>query len=101
MFNYEKRLQYPVNITRPDAKAAQIIISQYGGPYSAGLGWDATCDFVKSKKLFLRMVGNSKKAKGSHCFYIHSAKPGKVTIPNHKGNLDPRTIKSIMKQVGL
>ncbi len=32
MFNYEKRLQYPVNITRPDAKAAQIIISQYGGP---------------------------------------------------------------------
>ena len=34
MWNYEKRLQYPVNITRPNAKAAQIIISQYGGPYS-------------------------------------------------------------------
>lgn len=32
MWNYEKRLQYPVNITKPNAKAAQIIISQYGGP---------------------------------------------------------------------
>ena len=32
MFNYERRLQYPVNISRPNAQAAQIIISQYGGP---------------------------------------------------------------------
>lgn len=32
MFNYEKRLQYPVNITRCDPKAAMVIISQYGGP---------------------------------------------------------------------
>lgn len=32
MWNYEKRLQYPVNITKPDAKIAQIIISQFGGP---------------------------------------------------------------------
>lgn len=32
MFNYEKRLQYPINITNPNAKYARIIISQYGGP---------------------------------------------------------------------
>lgn len=32
MWNYEKRLQYPVNITRCDPKAAMVIISQYGGP---------------------------------------------------------------------
>lgn len=32
MWIYEKRLQYPVNITTPNAKAAKIIISQYGGP---------------------------------------------------------------------
>ena len=32
MWGYEKRLQYPVNIKNPDAKAAKIIISQYGGP---------------------------------------------------------------------
>lgn len=32
MFSYEKKLQYPVNIKNPDAKAAQVIITQYGGP---------------------------------------------------------------------
>ena len=32
MWNYEKRLQYPVKITKPNAKIAQIILSQYGGP---------------------------------------------------------------------
>ena len=31
MWNYDRKLQYPVNIKNPDAKAAKIIISQYGG----------------------------------------------------------------------
>lgn len=34
MWNYEKRLQYPVKITKNNPKIAQIIISQYGGPNS-------------------------------------------------------------------
>lgn len=32
MWNYEKRLEYPVRIKNPDARAAKIIITQYGGP---------------------------------------------------------------------
>ena len=32
MWNYEKRLQYPVNIKTPNAKLAGVILSQYGGP---------------------------------------------------------------------
>lgn len=32
MWEYEKRLQFPVKITQPNAKIAQIIMSQYGGP---------------------------------------------------------------------
>lgn len=32
MWNYEKRLQYPIKITQPNAKLAQFIMSQYGGP---------------------------------------------------------------------
>ncbi len=32
MWNYERRLEYPVNITEPNAMLAQAIISQYGGP---------------------------------------------------------------------
>ena len=32
MFVYEKKLQYPVRIARPDPQMAARIISQYGGP---------------------------------------------------------------------
>ncbi len=32
MWNYEKRLQYPVHIKTPNAKIAKIILTQYGGP---------------------------------------------------------------------
>ncbi len=32
MFQYQKKLQYPVNIKQCNPKLAQVIISQYGGP---------------------------------------------------------------------
>lgn len=32
MFQYEKKLQYPINIKNPNPVYAKIIISQYGGP---------------------------------------------------------------------
>ena len=32
MWQYDKKLQYPVNIKKTDPRAAQIIISQFGGP---------------------------------------------------------------------
>ena len=32
MWEYEKKLQYPVNIKNPNPALAQIIIEQYGGP---------------------------------------------------------------------
>ena len=32
MWNYEKRLQFPVHITKSCPKTAQLIISQFGGP---------------------------------------------------------------------
>ncbi len=32
MWNYEKRLEFPVNIRETNPKLAQVIISQYGGP---------------------------------------------------------------------
>lgn len=32
MWTYEKRLQFPVRIKTPNAAAAKVIISQYGGP---------------------------------------------------------------------
>ena len=32
MWQYDKRLQYPIKIKNPNPKYAQLIISQYGGP---------------------------------------------------------------------
>ncbi len=32
MWTYERRLQYPVKITKCNPKLAQVIISQFGGP---------------------------------------------------------------------
>lgn len=32
MFIYQKKLQYPVKISRPKPALAKFIISQYGGP---------------------------------------------------------------------
>ena len=33
MWMYEKKLQYPVKICRPNAAMAKVIISQLGGPH--------------------------------------------------------------------
>jgi len=32
MFQYDKKLQYPVKIAKPNPRLASVIISQYGGP---------------------------------------------------------------------
>ena len=32
MWSYEKKLQYPVRIRKPDPQMAQIVMSQLGGP---------------------------------------------------------------------
>lgn len=39
--------------------------------------------------------------KGSHRHYKHPTKHGKVTIPDHRGDLDIKTARSILKQAGL
>lgn len=39
--------------------------------------------------------------KGSHHQYKHLTKLGKVTIPNHRGDIPQRVVNSILKQAGL
>ena len=41
------------------------------------------------------------RQKGSHRQYKHPTKKGKVTIPNHSGDVDKGTANSILKQAGL
>ena len=42
-----------------------------------------------------------KNTKGSHKQFIHPLKPGKVTVPQHSGDLDIGTARSILKQAGI
>lgn len=42
-----------------------------------------------------------KNSNGSHMHYVHPKKSGKITIPNHPGDLDPQTVKSVLRAVGL
>jgi len=32
MWMYDKKLEYPIKIKRPDPRMAKVIITQYGGP---------------------------------------------------------------------
>ncbi|MDF2593384.1 MAG: hypothetical protein K0S75_2850 [Clostridia bacterium] len=41
------------------------------------------------------------RTKGSHIQLKHSSKSGKVTVPNHKGDIAPGTLNSILKQASL
>lgn len=43
----------------------------------------------------------SNRSKGSHIQLKHPTKPGKVTIPNHSGDIPIGTLHSIKKQAGL
>lgn len=57
--------------------------------------------FREVEKLLLADGWTFKNAKGSHHQYMHPTKPGKVTVPNHPGDISPIIIKAIRKQAGL
>ena len=57
--------------------------------------------FREIERLLLEDGWYQIKQKSSHYQYKHPTKPGKVTIPEHDEDLNPDTIKSIMKQAGL
>ena len=82
MWQYEKKLQYPVNIKNPNPKYAQIIISQYGGP-DGELG--ASMRYLTQRysmpynevKGILTDIGKEEK----YCAYTKTIKKGKDVLP--------------------
>ena len=44
MWQYEKKLQFPVRIKNPNPRTAQIVISQFGGPGLEKLSFDIILD---------------------------------------------------------
>ena len=53
------------------------------------------------EKLLLADGWVHKNTKGSHKQFVHPQKPGKITVPQHKGDLDIKTARSILRAVGL
>ena len=56
---------------------------------------------MELEKILLRDGWYVVKQVGSHRHYKHPTKPGKVTIPIHRGDVDKGTAKSILRQAGL
>ena len=57
--------------------------------------------FREVEKILLRDGWYQVKQKGSHHQYKHPLKSGKVTVPEHGGDINIDTVKSIMKQAGI
>ena len=57
--------------------------------------------FREIEKLVLDDGWRLTDVNGSHYQYKHPSKPGKVTIPNHRGDIPQRVVNSILKQAGL
>lgn len=58
--------------------------------------------FREVEKMILQDGWREVGQVGSHHQYKHPVKPGKVTIPEHKGkDINQTVVKSILKQAGL
>lgn len=57
--------------------------------------------FREIEKMVLNDGWELSDVKGSHYQYKHPTKQGKVTIPNHRGDIPQRVVNSILKQAGL
>ena len=64
-------------------------------------GEEEPMKFREIVKILQENGWQQKSVKGSHYQYIHPSKPGKITIPCHRGDLDKRTVKSIFTAAGL
>lgn len=54
--------------------------------------------FRELEKIILNDGWYYKDTVGSHYQYIHPIKSGKVTIPNHSGDISKLVEKSVLKQ---
>ncbi len=57
--------------------------------------------FREIEKIILKDGWRLTDVSGSHHQYKHPEKTGKVTIPNHSGDIPKRVVHSILKQAGL
>lgn len=53
------------------------------------------------EKLITTAGWQHKNTKGSHKQFVHPVLPGKITIPQHKGDLSIDTALSILRAAGI
>ena len=58
-------------------------------------------NFKELERILLDDGWSRLSTRGSHIHYVHASKKGKVTVPNHKGDIPKGTVNSILKQAGL
>ena len=69
--------------------------------YDIKCKWAERMTFKELEKLLKADGWELKEVRGSHFQYTNPNKPGKVTVPNHKGDIQKGTANSILKQAGL
>lgn len=57
--------------------------------------------FRELEKIIISDGWYLKSCVGSHFQYVHPSKPGKVTIPCHRGDIPKGVVSSVLKQAGL
>lgn len=57
--------------------------------------------FKELEKIILKDGWYRDSSNGSHIHYKHKAKKGKITIPSHRGDLDIKTVNSVLRNAGL
>ena len=77
MWIYEKRLEYPVRITKPDPRMAKLLMAQYGGPDSEVY---ANKEIVNYRAFLPHK--NAKKPREMGTFADHSSVPDRGLTAN-------------------
>ena len=57
--------------------------------------------FKELEKIILDEGWRLSSCVGSHYHYEHSTKKGKITIPNHRGDIKKAVVNSVLKQAQL
>lgn len=57
--------------------------------------------FIEVERLLLKDGWRRKDGNGSHHHYVHNTKPGKITVPNHPGDINKNIVRNIFKAAGL
>jgi len=58
-------------------------------------------NFKELEKMIKADGWRLKNVRGSHHHYVHPLKPGKVSIPCHKGDIEIKTVNSVLRKSGL